>query len=383
MQKKIHNLLLKLSKNAFSIKCIDKNDLKALQQELILSFSNSEKNLASFQYAKPLDAVEYYQKLYYFNEGTKLIKNGLVSSIILAGGEGSRLSTNKPKGCYEILKDKSLFELLFEKINKNQKDLNTPLFFGIMTSSKTHTYIINFLEKHRYFGLNKSQVLIFKQPDLPILSYPNKNLLVDENTLISSPNGNGGLLNALNNLNIINWFKKKNIQYLQTCFIDNPLSNPFDPYLVGFQSINQHDVVLKCFERIYEKEKVGLLLVNDKKIIIYDYCDIDYDVYINKKPSNQFYYNYANAGHYSFAFDFLSKNKNKKLQIHWVIKKTTQSKNTKKIYKGETFLFDVFKFAKSIGALNYPRDICYAPLKQKTGINGVQSVRKALALQTY
>ena len=172
----------------------------------------------------------------YFNTGVEELKKQNVGALLLAGGMGTRLGSNNPKGMYNIGKTKDVY--IFQRIIENLLDVVNlcgkfiPLF--IMTSEHNHTTTTNFFEEHNYFGYDKSYIRFFKQDMAPCVDLNGKILLENKFTVATSPNGNGGWFNSLlNNTEAKQMLEEYDIKWLNIFAVDNVLQHIADPLLVG------------------------------------------------------------------------------------------------------------------------------------------------------
>jgi UDP-N-acetylglucosamine/UDP-N-acetylgalactosamine diphosphorylase len=130
--------------------------------------------------SKPEDLEKWY------NSGLELIADNTVAVVLMAGGQGTRLGSSAPKGCFNIglPSEKSLFQLQGERIVKverlakkahGKKDVVVPWY--VMTSGPTRGPTEKFFKENNYFGLKEENVVIFEQGVLPCISNDGKILL--------------------------------------------------------------------------------------------------------------------------------------------------------------------------------------------------------------
>ena len=286
--------------------------------------------------------------------GLELIKQGKVCAIALAGGHGSRLGYDAPKGCFPITKDgKSLYQLLAEKVPPE-------CFLGIMTSDATHEKTVEHFEKANFFGLDK--VFFFKQGNLPLQD--------EEGNVLSAeaPNGNGAIfwhLQASGYLELL-----QDVEQITLFPIDNALADPFQPNLVGVTSLHNNDVTVVAVARENQEEQVGVLVQRDKKLKVIEYSEgsLDYEKY----PL-------ANISYFSFSLPFINqilKHPLTDLPLHKAKKKIPP--NDAFFYKSEYFIFDLLDYAEKAEVLLLERNKYFAPLKNKTGPQSIVTVQAVL-----
>lgn len=305
--------------------------------------------------------------------GNQAIKDGKVLTLLLAGGDGSRLGLNQPKGCFEIslIKRKSLFQLHCEKIFSLQKSLSCTLPLIILTSPSNHNATKSYFEDHNFFNLYSSQLFFITQPLLPLYNTNQEWFFKTSTEVSTGPNGNGGVFQALTPF--LETFS--NCDHLMITNVDNPLANLYDPALIGAHIHHQADVSLRCFKKDPTKEKVGALAYINHQLAIIDYT--------SSQDLSSF--PYGNINVLCFSFPFIRTLCSKlTLPIHWVEKKglcynpKTQLSKEITTIKGEKFITDTIAFAKKAIALESEIEDHFAPLKNLKGIDDVASVQTAL-----
>lgn len=275
--------------------------------------------------------------------------------LILAGGQGTRLGINGPKGCVELqLKKKvSLFEYLLSKV----KDKDLPI--ALMTSPYNHDETNSFLEKHDFYGLR--HVDLFQQGVVPVCNDTGE-LIYDKNgEEIASPDGNGKAFYYLVQSGIWEKWKKEGVDRVQVMLIDNPLATPFDEDL----NFDGAELVVKCIKRKSVDEKVGVLGISGGKLRVLEYTEGERDIEM---------YPYGNTGIFSCTLDFVKRASSIDLPWHLARKKS----NNQWVTKFETFIFDLFPYANSFKVVVGDRKNCFAPLKNHSGPDSLETVTKAL-----
>ncbi len=308
--------------------------------------------------------------------GKKLIADGKVGCLIVAGGQGTRLNFDKPKGLYPVtlIKKKSLFQLFAEKILAAGKRASRPLYVAIMTSTENHEETLESFKQNNYFGLNQAQVFFFSQKDLPFLDKQGNLLLDLDGHVAMGPNGNASSLKEFVSSGIWETWKKQGISYVNYMHIDNALADPFDAELSGFHSrYPKSDMILKCIERENVDEKIGVIFQIDGKVGVVEYSELSQEEKEARTEEGSLKNTCANIGLYSFSMDFIqnvAESHYDQLPFHKAWKKGS--------WKFEKFIFDVMPFAKEIKALLYPRLDCFAPLKNAEGEDSPSAVQIGL-----
>jgi UDP-N-acetylglucosamine/UDP-N-acetylgalactosamine diphosphorylase len=314
--------------------------------------------------------------------GESLIRQGKVGCLILAGGQGTRLGFDGPKGSFPIspIKGKSLFQLFCERTRAASIWSGHPLPLCIMTSAANHSQTVDFLQNHHYFGLPPSQVFFIEQEMLPLLDDRGHWLLESPGKIAEGPDGNGQALNLFFARGIWEKWKALGIEYLNVIFVDNALADPFDPEFVGFTEQAGVDAALKAVERLSPDEKMGILAECAGKLKVIEYSEI---------PANASQFTLSSTGMFCISMEFiryLYQDSNVALPLHLARKTAPVLLGTAKglvqemarIWKCERFIFDLLDYARCSAVLVCPREKIYAPLKNATGEKGVETVKQAL-----
>ncbi|KAL8727848.1 MAG: hypothetical protein Q9181_005554 [Wetmoreana brouardii] len=327
----------------------------------------------------------------WYTSGLELVSKGQVAVVLMAGGQGTRLGSSDPKGCFNIglPSQKSLFQIQAERIWKVQqlaekesgkKDIAIPWY--VMTSGPTRRPTERFFEEHNHFGLNKDNVSIFEQGVLPCISNEGKILLESKAKVAVAPDGNGGIYQALLTSNVRTDMRKRGIQHIHAYCVDNCLVKVADPVFIGFAASKDVDVATKVVRKRNAKEPVGLILQKNSKPDVVEYSEID-DATAEAKDSKHpdlLKFRAANIVNHYYSFRFLETIEDwvHKLPHHVARKKIPYVD----IEKGETikpdkpngikleqFVFDVFPLLSldKFACMEVRRDEEFSPLKNARG----------------
>lgn len=309
-----------------------------------------------------------YEKVEDQNSQAPLAKMGC---LLVAGGQGTRLKFDGPKGMFpvSVIKNKSLFQLVAEKTLAASKKAGTDLQLAIMTSSLNDKQTRAFFKENQNFGLKESQLSFFVQGELPFLDEQGQIMHDASSNIAVGPDGNGNTLHTFVRSGIWKKWKEQGIDYINFVLIDNPLADPFDEQLLAYHIKMNDDVTLKCVARENPQEKVGLLVLNDGKPGVIEYSELTDAERAMPHPC-------VNISLFCFNMDFAAKIAQEKLPLH---------KAYKPIYAGgpqgwkfEYFIFDVLPLAHHVHALIYPRAQTFAPLKNASGPDSIETVQAAL-----
>ncbi|KAF2483753.1 nucleotide-diphospho-sugar transferase [Neohortaea acidophila] len=230
-----------------------------------------------------IDSEEAVLKKWY-DAGLELISGDKVAVVLMAGGQGTRLGSSAPKGCYDIglPSHKSLFQLQAERILRLQhlagkhyekEDVVIPWY--IMTSGPTRKPTEDYLEEKRYFGLNRNNVVVFEQGALPCISMEGKILLESKGRVSVAPDGNGGIYQALFSSGIVTDMQRRGVKHIHAYGVDNCLVRVADPTFIGFAAEKEVDIATKVVRKRNAKESVGLIVLKNGKPDVVEYSEID------------------------------------------------------------------------------------------------------------
>ncbi len=321
-------------------------------------------------------------------KGLEAIKEGKVAALLLAGGMGTRLGSDKPKGMYNIGETKDVF--IFEMLIRNLMDVVdeagvwVPLY--IMTSEKNDKDTRNFFEEKNYFGYNKDYVKFFKQEMAPACSFDGKIFLERKDRISTSPNGNGGWFISFAKAGLLDEAKAKGIEYINLFAVDNVCQRMADPLFVGAMLDGGYVSASKVVSKAAPEEKVGVLCLEDGKPSIVEYYELTEDMRYETLPDGSLAYKDGVILNYLFKVEDLEKNMNNNLVTHVVKKKIEcldENGNSVKLdtengYKFETLVLDMIHDMDNCLAYEVVREKEFAPIKNKTGVDSVDTAKDLL-----
>lgn len=290
-------------------------------------------------------------------KGLQAIQEGRVAALISAGGQGTRLGIQGPKGAAKVLGGKSLFALLCEKILAVQ--VEKPLQVAIMTSPQNDAQTRDFFQEHHHFGLDPSQIHFFIQNELPLMSEAGSLFTDVKGDTVTAPNGNGEALQLLYQRGIWEKWRSQGIQYVNVLPVDNALAQPLDSEIIGLQIEKEVDLSLKAVVKRDESEKLGLFAERRGKLSVLEYSEYSCDEWV-----------VGNTGLFSVTMEFIERVHAAELPLH-VAKKKIEGCEVRKL---EKFNFDLFPYAKSYIGVIADRKTCFSPLKNATGQDSFSTV---------
>ena len=342
---------------------------------------------------EPLDAVtlgdieknrDEYEKI-----GIEALKQEKVGAILLAGGQGTRLGYDKPKGTFNVGINKDLY--IFQCLINNMMDVvnvtGAWIPLAIMTSDINNADTIAFFEEHDYFGYNKDYVFFFIQDMAPATDRDGKIYLATKSKPVMSPNGNGGWYTSFVNAGLLEEFDKFGVEWLNVFAVDNVLQRIADPCFVGATIKSGCVGGAKVVSKAFPEEKVGLLCIEDGKPSIVEYYEMTDEMMYSKDENGRPLYNYGVILNYIFRVDELNRIINEKLPIHVVEKKIPHiDENGEQVnptepngFKFEMLVLDLIHLMKDCLSYEVDRRKEFAPIKNLTGVDSLESARELLA----
>ncbi|WP_459554994.1 UTP--glucose-1-phosphate uridylyltransferase [Lacunimicrobium album] len=324
-------------------------------------------------------------------QGLELLKAGKVAAVLVAGGQGTRLGFPHPKGMFPIgpVSNVTLFQIFFEQIKARSAQAGVVIPYYIMTSDATHEDTEKFLEEHNYFGLDRGTVRLFKQGTMPAVDAATGQLLVgDDDLLVRSPDGHGGILNALAKNGIFDQLAERGIEYLYYHQVDNPTGILCEPALLGFHAMRRSDMTTKVAAKRSADEKMGVLALVDGKTEIIEYSDMPTDVAEKLDSRGNLMFWAGNMAVHVFNVDFLRRITFGETQLpyHTAHKKVpfksaegeVQSPKAPNAYKFERFIFDALPLAHKTLVVEADRKREFNPVKNAEGNDSPATSKEAL-----
>lgn len=337
--------------------------------------------------AVTLDEIQK-EKDQYRKMGCEAIRAGKVGAVLLAGGQGTRLGLDKPKGMLNvgIHKELYLFEQLIHNIMDVVKETGAwvPLF--VMTSEKNNKDTVEFFKEKKFFGYKEEYVFFFVQQMAPSVSYDGKIYMEDKGRISASPNGNGGWFISMVRAGLLDTIKELGVEWLNVFSVDNVLQKIADPVFVG--AVLKHGCV--CGSKVVAKadpyEKVGVLCLEDGRPSIVEYYEMTEEMIHLRDKQGKLLYNYGVILNYLFSVATLEKIMNENLPTHIVEKKIpymdAEGKQIKPDkpngYKFETLVLDMIHMMDNCLSFEVEREKEFAPIKNATGVDSLESARELM-----
>ena len=336
--------------------------------------------------AMELDEIEANKESFQ-KTGLEAIRAGKVAALLLAGGMGTRLGSDNPKGMYNvgITRELYIFECLMNNMLDVVKLAGTWFHLFIMTSDKNHEATTSFLKEKEYFGYNAEYIHFFKQEMAAATDYEGKILLEAKNKLSTSPNGNGGWFISLQKNGLLDLVHEAGIEWFNVFAVDNVLQRIADPVFVGATIEKQCVVGAKVVRKVAKDEKVGAMCLEDGRPSIVEYYDMTPELMDAVNEKGEPAYNFGVILNYLFRVPELEKMMSS-LPLHIVEKKIPYlneqgelvKPETPNGYKYENLVLDMIHQLDSCLPFEVVREREFAPIKNKTGVDSVESARELL-----
>lgn len=321
-------------------------------------------------------------------KGESHIREGKVAAFLVAGGQGSRLGFDGPKGKFPIgpVSGKTLFHFHAEKIKASEKKYGTTIPFLVMTSRDNHNETEIFFKKNNHFGLDPSNVHLFPQNMIPSLDLEGKLILSETNRIFMNPDGHGGSLTALRTSGALKKLQELKIETLSYFQVDNPLVKIIDPVFIGFHVMNQADISSKALKKLYPEEKTGIFIqYSNGTLGIVEYSDMPQDKINAKDAEGGILYSSANPAIHLFCLSFIAEltdSESISLPFHIAKKKITAIVDGRQGeitgYKFEKFVFDALPLSAKNVILEVLREEEFAPVKNASGQDSADSAKELM-----
>lgn len=321
----------------------------------------------------------------YRQKGAEAIRASSVATVIMSGGQGTRLNFDGPKGMYDmdLPSKRSIFQIHIENImairNKVMEGSSSPCTIPvyIMTSDLNDDTIRKYFEQNNYFGYDKDDIYFFQQGLEPCISTEGKIIVESETRLAMAPDGNGGLYNALRKTGAFDDMLQRGVQHLHIYGIDNVLTKAADPLFIGCCITRGSEIGNKVVWRADASEKVGVAAEKDGRMTVLEYSEIPKEL-ADAMKCGKLMYGAGNICNHYMRVDFL---KNviyqnltkmyhlapKKIPFLDPTSKETVTPTTVNGMKLEMFIFDPFPLATKWTVVEVRREDEFAPVKNASG----------------
>ena len=329
--------------------------------------------------------------------GETLIRAGQVAAFTVAGGQGTRLGWDDPKGTFPAtpLGHKSLFQLFAEQLRKTHELFGAPVPWYIMTSETNHAVTQDFFEAHDYFGLARENVKLFPQGMMPSFSPDGRLLLAEPYALAMNPDGHGGSLGALAKHGALDDMVRRGVTQISYFQVDNPNVRCIDPLFIGLHAENGAEMSSKMLLKVSPKEKVGVFCVDDGKPCVIEYSDLPDTLAVLEDETGALKFGAGSVAIHLISVAFarrLTKGKGDRIglpfhraekAVPYVDPATGERVNpaSPNAVKLERFIFDALPLAARSIILETDRVEEFAPIKNAEGNDSPESSKKLQTLR--
>ncbi len=382
---------------------------KLANQIAELDFSELEKLIQAYVLQKPqtqipedLGPAPYFplvprneeQKLLYAKaqaRGEELLRSGKVCCLTVAGGQGTRLGFDGPKGTFPIgpVTGKTLFQYFAESILRMGEKYGCQLSWYVMTSPLNRLATETFFQENKFFGLDSKQVFFFTQGTMPAIGLDGKLLLADKDSLSLSPNGHGGTLLALRKSGALDRMKQEGTDFISYFQVDNPLIPVVNPLFLGLHDLEKSEMSAIMLAKTGPFEKLGNFCIAGGRLEIIEYSDLPAELAKSRNPDGTLRFIAGSPAIHMISRTFVEKlttGGSLKLPWHRADKKvsyidalgTAIKPSEPNAVKLESFIFDAMPLAERTMVLEGKREDLFAPTKNPTGVDSVESCRAML-----
>lgn len=323
--------------------------------------------------------------------GQKLLSDSRVAVITVAGGQGSRLGFDHPKGMFPVgpVSNRTLFQIFAEQLLARKRRHGGEIPWLIMTSSATHQETVAFFEEHEFFGLDQQTVAFFQQGSMPAVDATTGKLLMEgPGSLCLSPDGHGGLVSALKSSGLLDRMAADGIQHFFYHQVDNPTVILCDPVLIGLHHQHGSQLTTNVVQKTSPMEKMGVLVELNGKLEIIEYSELTEDQASKTDESGQWIFWAGNTAIHLFALEFFQQltDGTLELELHLADKKvpylneegTVVEPTEPNANKFERFIFDALPLARNALIVEGNREREFNPVKNATGSDSPATAKAAL-----
>lgn len=323
-------------------------------------------------------------------EGEALLRAGKVAPLVAAGGQGTRLGFDGPKGAFPIgpVSNACLFRILAERILAARRRYGAAVPWYVLTSPANDRQTRRFFQEQGWFGLPKEDVVFFRQGTLPSVDPAGKILMEDKAEVAMSPDGHGGTFPALWKSGVLDDMERRGIEEISYFQVDNVLVPPLDPVFAGCHRLGDADMSSKVVRKAYPEEKMGVFCLREGKLVVVEYSELPPEHMHATGPDGTLRYWAGNIAVHMIRVDFVRRlqAENLRLPFHRAEKKIPCIGNDgNPVFpdkpngvKFETFIFDALPLARRSVTLEVSRKEEFSPVKNARGVDSPESAQRDL-----
>lgn len=325
-----------------------------------------------------------------YETGETYLAEGKVAAFTVAGGQGTRLGFDGPKGTFPVtpVRQRTLFQVFADKVLATQERYGRRVTWYIMTSPVNHEPTISYFEDKGYLGLTEDQVYFFSQGTMPAVDFEGKILLAAPEEIALSPDGHGGSLRALVRSGATAQMAKDKVELISYFQVDNPLVRILDPAFIGFHAQQKSEMSSKMLPKAYPEEKVGVFCRYGNDTVVVEYSDLPDDLMQARDEAGNLRFLAGSIAIHLLNRDFVQrvgegKESSFRLPFHKAKKKVptvneageTVKPDEPNGIKFEMFVFDAIPFSQRPLILETAREEEFSPVKNAEGLDSPQTCR--------
>jgi UDP-N-acetylglucosamine/UDP-N-acetylgalactosamine diphosphorylase len=341
--------------------------------------------------AYPHEPTAELRQLYHDAEarGRELLRQGKIGAFLVAGGQGTRLGYDGPKGEYPVtpIKNKPLFQVFAEQLLAHSRDAGTPIAWYVMTSKTNDAPTRAFFQKNNHFGYDPKNVFFFVQGMMPAFSFSGEMLLDQKDSLALSADGHGGSLRALGKSGALADMRKRGVEHLSYFQVDNPLVHCIDPMFLGLHDLTGSEMSSKTIPKASALEKVGNFVFADGKVQVIEYSDLPETLALQTNADGSLRFNAGSIAIHALRVSFIERlNSGGRLKLPWhraekKVPYVDATGNTIKpdkpnAVKLEQFVFDAIPLAENAIVFTTERAEEFSPVKNAEGVDSPATCRR-------
>lgn len=327
------------------------------------------------------EELKHYEEI-----GLKAIKEGKLAAVTMAGGQGTRLGHNGPKGTFDIGLDshKPIFEILCDTLKSAHEKYGIYVTWYIMTSNENNDATVSFFEKNNYFEYPKDKIVFFKQGELPMIDTNGKVLIGEDGLIKKAADGHGGIFLSMQKNGIIYDMKTRGIEWAFIGGVDNVLVNMVDPVFLGLAIDKKVLAGGKSVVKAGPHEKVGVFCKRNGKPSVVEYSEISKEMAEMTDENGALVYGESHILCNLFSVKAIEEISKNNLPYHSAFKKAKYLDKDGNLvvsdkpnaYKFEAFLFDAFESLDDMAIMRVKREEEFAPVKNAEGVDSPETARE-------
>ncbi|MDP9173064.1 MAG: UDPGP type 1 family protein [Planctomycetota bacterium] len=321
--------------------------------------------------------------------GQELLAGGKVGAFLVAGGQGTRLGYDGPKGEYPVtpIKNKPLFQVFAEQLTAHSRQSGRIIPWYVMTSDVNDVATRAFFDKHKFFGYDENSIVFFPQGMMPAFAHDGKLLLGEQDSLALSPDGHGGSLRAIFKSGALADMQKRGIEHLSYFQVDNPLVHCIDPLFLGLHDLTGSEMSSKAVPKANAMERVGNFVMGDDVLQIIEYSDLPESLAVQTNPDGTLRFGMGSIGIHTLRVGFVERlNEGGRLNLPWHraekkvpfidAKGDTVKPDKPNAVKLEQFVFDAIPLARNAMVYTTDRSEEFSAVKNAEGVDSPETCRR-------